>query len=443
MKVWIWLVMNKFSNSFFVINSIAQGSPEWHDWRKTVIGASDAPKIMGENPFASKKSLLKDKITPKITYWSNAAMNEGNALEPVARKALEKIIGVSLNPQVIQNILRPWQAASVDGVNFDNNIVVEIKCGKASYDYLYKNNKIPVHYYAQLQHILSVLEMNEIIYFAFRPDEKPIITRIKRDQEYIDLLLKREQEFIVELNNNGVYLRDSIWIFDKKLNRQSENFYDIDNKDGSQYCGQISEGVYHGMGSLKLLSGECYEGDWIFGRKSGYGKIRFINGDIYYGQWLDNKMHGKGVYYYVCGDIYKGTFNNNLKSGHGSFHSDLYIYQGDYENGKRKGRGSLTVLRDSVLSSNMLLVRVLKGDIYEGEWLENIMHGYGVMHYSDGSIYKGEFKSGLRCGKGEFTNIKGDKFIGFWKDNVRHGAGRVIHSDGYTYTGRWSKGSIL
>jgi putative phage-type endonuclease len=435
--------MNKFSNPFFVINNFEQGSSEWHDWRKTVIGASDAPKIMGENPFASKKSLIKDKVTPQTTSWSNAAMNEGNALEPVARSALEKIIGVSLNPQIIQNILRPWQAASVDGVNFNKNIVVEIKCGKASYDYLYKNNKIPPYYYAQLQHILSVLEMNEIIYFAFRPDEKPILIKVKRDQDYINLLLKKEREFVIELSDNGVLLRDSIWIFDKKFNHNLVNFHDVHDEDKSQYYGQINEGIYHGIGCLKLLSGECYEGDWIFGKKSGYGKTRFISGDTYYGQWLNNKMHGKGFYQYSCGDVYEGEFKNNLKSGHGSFRSDLYIYQGEYENGKRTGKGILMVLKDSVLTSNMLLVRVLQGDKYDGEWLENIMHGYGIMHYSDGSLYKGEFKYGLRCGKGEFTNLKGDKFIGFWKDNIRHGAGRVIHSDGYTYTGRWNKGIIL
>ena len=34
--------------SFYLIDDLEQGSSEWHDWRKGVIGASDAPKIMGE-----------------------------------------------------------------------------------------------------------------------------------------------------------------------------------------------------------------------------------------------------------------------------------------------------------------------------------------------------------------------------------------------------------
>ena len=48
--------------SFYLIDDLEQGSREWHAWRKGVIGASDAPKIMGENPWGSRASLLDEKL---------------------------------------------------------------------------------------------------------------------------------------------------------------------------------------------------------------------------------------------------------------------------------------------------------------------------------------------------------------------------------------------
>ena len=48
--------------SFYLIDDLEQGSREWHAWRKGVIGASDAPKIMGENPWGSRSSLLDEKL---------------------------------------------------------------------------------------------------------------------------------------------------------------------------------------------------------------------------------------------------------------------------------------------------------------------------------------------------------------------------------------------
>lgn len=34
------------------------------------------------------------------------------------------------------------------------------------------------------------------------------------------------------------------------------------------------------------------------------------------------------------------------------------------------------------------------GDIYNGQWQSDTMHGKGVMYYRDGSVYEGEWKDG-------------------------------------------------
>ena len=51
-----------------------------------------------------------------------------------------------------------------------------------------------------------------------------------------------------------------------------------------------------------------------------------------------------------------------------------------------------------------------KAEVYEGCFAFGQRHGYGVCHYEDGSIYKGEWENGAPCGIGkvEFTNYAHD-----------------------------------
>jgi predicted phage-related endonuclease len=53
------------------------------------IKASDAPAIMGENPWKSSEQLLKEKLN-ELSFWQNDAMRRGNELEPEARRRYER-----------------------------------------------------------------------------------------------------------------------------------------------------------------------------------------------------------------------------------------------------------------------------------------------------------------------------------------------------------------
>ena len=44
--------------TFRKITHLKQGTSKWRNWRKGVIGASDAPTIMGENPWKDIESLF-------------------------------------------------------------------------------------------------------------------------------------------------------------------------------------------------------------------------------------------------------------------------------------------------------------------------------------------------------------------------------------------------
>ena len=78
------------------------------------------------------------------------------------------------------------------------------------------------------------------------------------------------------------------------------------------------------------------------------------------------------------------------------------MYTGEWKDGIRHGKGRLS-------GAN--------GNIYEGDWLEHKKHGKGTRTWADGTVYTGEWKDDMKHGKGIETNSKG-KVIhdGLWTE---------------------------
>ena len=55
---------------------------------------------------------------------------------------------------------------------------------------------------------------------------------------------------------------------------------------------------------------------------------------------------------------------------------------------------------------------------YDGDWVNNVKHGWGTRQYASGNIYQG-----------------------MWFNNVRHGEGTMKwHDSNQVYTGNWENG---
>ena len=189
--------------SFYLIDDLEQGSSEWHAWRKGVIGASDAPKIMGENPWGSRSSLLDEKLGLVREFQGNAKTREGNSFEGDARKSLESKYKMRLKPTIVQDSKEPFLAASLDAICSNHENLFEIKAGLKAYDHTKMTKSVPEYYLGQLQHMLMVTEMDSLTYAVYRPD-KPLLTlKVYRNDSYIKRLRKKEKEFVQELVNLG------------------------------------------------------------------------------------------------------------------------------------------------------------------------------------------------------------------------------------------------
>ena len=180
--------------------NLEQGTPAWLEWRHDGIGASDAATIMGKNPFKRAEKLLYEK-RHRINEPSTAVMAEGSRLEPEARRAYQKQIGIEVEPLCIESIEYPWLRASLDGISSQRDHMVEIKCGKSAMVQA-RRGKIPVYYYGQVQHQLMITGLEKIDYWCYRPESGGVLLQAERDDPYINELFKKELRFYSKMKKS-------------------------------------------------------------------------------------------------------------------------------------------------------------------------------------------------------------------------------------------------
>ena len=193
----------EYKLTFYLIDDLEQGTTEWLDWRRGVIGASDAATIMGENPWGSSQRLMEEKLGLHRPFGGNAATREGHRLEEFARESLEKKYRHKIMPIVVQDSKDPYRAASLDGKDSSSTRIYEIKCGMKSYEMTRNTGAVPAYYVAQLQHMMMVTQLDSLIFAAYRPDERLISFEVERDESYIKRLRKEELNFVKELKSRG------------------------------------------------------------------------------------------------------------------------------------------------------------------------------------------------------------------------------------------------
>jgi len=78
---------------------LTQQTPQWHEMRKSMIGASDAPVIMGVSPWKTQHQLWLEKLG-LYKQESGWHMQRGLELEEGARNLFREITGIRILPDV-------------------------------------------------------------------------------------------------------------------------------------------------------------------------------------------------------------------------------------------------------------------------------------------------------------------------------------------------------
>ncbi|XP_023024416.2 uncharacterized protein isoform X2 [Leptinotarsa decemlineata] len=139
-------------------------------------------------------------------------------------------------------------------------------------------------------------------------------------------------------------------------------------------------------------------------------------GDKYIGEWRKNKKNGKGVLYTKnYEEIYEGDFKNDLPHGYGVAAQkipNLNVYEIKYRGFWKYGKRDATGVRIFV-----------NGGFFIGNWKDGLRDGYGQMWYTDGSYFEGQWSKGLRHGLGLLVYENGNKYDGSWENDMKHGKG--------------------
>jgi putative phage-type endonuclease len=172
-----------------------QGTDEWHCMRKNYVMASDAAIIMNGNHFGKTPYMLwREKLGLKLKTQDSNAMRYGRMNEETARKSYERYTNNLVTPEVVFHKEKKFMGASLDGLSFNGDVAVEIKCPGEADHCVAVNGKVPEKYKAQLQHQLACIGINQIHYFSFRAGEG-VLLEVDRDEKYINNLYKEEEEF--------------------------------------------------------------------------------------------------------------------------------------------------------------------------------------------------------------------------------------------------------
>ena len=149
--------------------SLIQGTPEWKQWRASRFTASDAPTMLGINPYRSRESLLREKSlgdAPKHSEATQALFAEGHRSERLARAMVERMIDDELYPAVVEDD-DGQLAASLDGMTMDGDTLFEHKLMNDDLRACRDNcAPIPEHYRAQMEQQLMVTGAREVLFVA-------------------------------------------------------------------------------------------------------------------------------------------------------------------------------------------------------------------------------------------------------------------------------------
>lgn len=190
--------------------NIEQGSTEWHELRaKHFKTASRTPAMMGFSPFQSKEKLLSELAGDYKPFFSNA-MRQGVELEDMVRELVEEKMGEPFEPQVGVN---DGYLASLDGINFDGDTIVEIKVSKHTFQKL-KDGNIPKNYLYQIHHQMMVFDSVLRAYLvAYNPDTKELIM----------------SESIIRDENAFAQIKEAWQNYDTDMEEYIKNRDDVDN----------------------------------------------------------------------------------------------------------------------------------------------------------------------------------------------------------------------
>jgi len=210
-----------------------QGSQEWHDLRRSKIGASDSAAVMGVSPWKTAYELFLEKMIGSQQEVSSS-MARGSALEESARERFQDKTGILMMPQVVLSKEREWQMASLDGISFDGTSILEIKHAKKEVFDMAVQGLVPEYYMIQIQHALDTTGAAKC-YYVVSNGEKDVWVEVFPNEELIQKIREANEKFYACMKSGEappLTDKDYVETKDKEFIELMDDYYKVKTQLG-------------------------------------------------------------------------------------------------------------------------------------------------------------------------------------------------------------------
>ncbi len=170
---------------------------EWLRARQKGIGGSDASAILGFNPWKSQFQLFIEKTSAFVEEIDSEVIHWGNVLEDVVAQEFTRRTGkkVRRRNQMFKHPDYEFMLANIDRDVVGEKSLLECKTTNAFNADAWEGDHIPPAYICQLQHYMAVLDYEKAYIAVLIGGQKFVWKEVKRDNEFIELMIEREKDF--------------------------------------------------------------------------------------------------------------------------------------------------------------------------------------------------------------------------------------------------------
>lgn len=169
----------------------------WLEARRKGIGGSDAPAILGLNPYRSAFDVYADKLGLVDPPEENEAMRQGRDLEDYVASRFMEATGKKVRRRnaILQHPEYPFMIANIDRFIIGENAGLECKTTSALTKHKFKQGEYPAAYYVQCMHYMAVTGTEKWYLAVLVLGKEFHVFEILRDEAEIQALIEAERAF--------------------------------------------------------------------------------------------------------------------------------------------------------------------------------------------------------------------------------------------------------
>jgi len=253
-------------------------------------------------------------------------------------------------------------------------------------------------------------------------------TKLKENKEITIIRNNNISQVITQYNISA----DNIEIPPEIIKTKPKNGFQTELlkfNNGDSYQGYYNENnIKDGFGIYIKSNGFIFKGLWKDDKIGEYGLFVDPEGNYFKGNLINGEANGEGELMINNKIKYIGNFNKNLPNKKGRIYNlvDKSTYEGEFVNGLKEGKG---------------IIKYIDGTIYEGDFINDKYEGYGKLTFKNGCIYEGEFKNNNLNGKGKYIYTDGKEYYGDFYMGLKHGFGKLSWNENKYYEGYWINNS--